>query len=254
MNLYEAILVRKSVKNYYMDELEQSMLKNIMNFANHLSMLFEEQKVQYKMLNYANTDKKLLGVFSVKAPYYFLIASDSINTSQINQGYLMQQVSLYLTTKGLGSCLLGIKKIKNIDGMAYESALVLAFGKSKESIYCDSRKGKHIEEKEFCIYKCEPDSNLKLLMKVVSLSPSSLTIQPWRFVLYDNRIHIFCKRDMFHAKLHQETKNIEMGTVLAHLLVTAEELWLQSSVKKLDNITNKDFRNNDYMLSVLLKI
>lgn len=256
MYLYEAILVRKSVKNYYMDQLDQTMLNNILNFANHLSMLFEGQQVQYKIVDYSNTDSKMLGIFSVKAPYYFVIGSDGSNQSLMNSGYLIQQISLYLTSKGIGSCLLGKKKLSKLttEGLEYETGLVLAFGKAKDNVYRDSRKVKRLDEKELCIYKCEPDANLKALMKAARLSPSSMNLQPWRFVLYENRIHVFCKKDIFHGKSHEDVRNIDIGIVIAHLMIAAEELWIDATVKKLDNISNKYFKNNEYMISVILKV
>ncbi|BCN30183.1 nitroreductase family protein [Anaeromicropila herbilytica] len=255
MNLYDAILVRKSVKNYHMDELEQTMLNNILNFANHLSMLTEDNKVQYKILHHSYTDNKLLSIFSVKAPYYFVIASDNDDLSLMNNAYLMEQISLYLTTKGIGSYLIGKKKINKelVDGLNYDSGLIMAFGKAKDNIYRDVRKLKHIDEKDICIYKCEPDMSLKSLMKIASYSTANRTMQPFRFVIYDNRIHLFSKKETFHARTYHEAKNIDIGIILAHLLVAAEELWFQTTIKKQENITNREMKNNEYVISLFLK-
>ena len=58
MNLYEGIFYRKSVRNFLMEPLEQRLLDNILNFANHLESLIPEQTVKYEIIKYLNNKSK----------------------------------------------------------------------------------------------------------------------------------------------------------------------------------------------------
>lgn len=56
-----------------------------------------------------NTKKKadVHGLWKVDAPYYLAIYSDQEEGCERNAGYLMEQMVLYMTAKGLGTCYLG---------------------------------------------------------------------------------------------------------------------------------------------------
>lgn len=255
MNLYESIFVRKSVRNYCMNEIEQKKLDQILNFANQIPLLSKDNKVEFKIINNVKENTHIAGLFSVKAPYYFLIAAENKEDYLLNAGYILEQVSLYLTSKNLGSCFLNTKKprrSKAID-FNYEYVTMLAFGSTNESLYREDDKIKRLVEKEFCIFKEEVNDDMKLLLKAARLSPSLMNNQPWRLVVYKNRIHIFCKKSMLLTKEYNQTKEVDIGIILSHLLIAAEELWLETTVKKLDNISNRYFKTNEYVISLLIK-
>lgn len=255
MNMYDAIFMRKSIRNYCMDEIGQKVLDQILNFANHIPLLSKDIKVEFKIINNVKANTHLAGAFSIKAPYYFLIASEGKEDYLLNAGYILEQVSLYLTAKGLGSCFVNTKRPRrsNAVDLQYEYVTMLAFGNTDECLIRESNKIKRLDESEFCIFKEEVNDDIKLLLKAARLSPSLMNSQPWRFVVYENRIHIFCKKNILLTKEFNQSKEIDIGIILSHLLIAAEELWLETTVKKLDNITNKLFKNNEYVVSLLIK-
>ena len=54
---------------------------------------------------------------------------------------------------------------------------------------------------------------------------------------------------------YQFQKNLKLfdaGIVLAHMMVTAEELWFDIEYQKLDRILEKDFQNYFYVGSLLI--
>ena len=75
MNLYEAIFVRRTVRKYKMDPLDQSLLNSIKNFAESTPGLSQDIRVEYRLLEFADMKKHYNGTLSVKAPYYFDIYS-----------------------------------------------------------------------------------------------------------------------------------------------------------------------------------
>lgn len=252
MNLYEAIFVRKSIRKYKMSPIEQSRLESIISFAESLPMLFQETSVEYKILNNVEASQLFTGHFSVKAPYYLVLTSEKVNGHLINAGYLMQQISLYLTTKGLGSCYMGSVKPKKavMQGLSQEYVITLAFGEGEHEVYRPSEKAKRLPLDDITVYKSEVSKNVKIMIQAARLSPSSMNSQPWRFVVYDNRIHIFCKKNMFLTGVLNEIRLIDIGICLAHLLVAAEELWIDVKPIRVDNISNLAFKKNDYVISI----
>lgn len=253
MNIYEAIFVRKTIRRFRMDGLDQVLLNNIINFAESIPMLFEGIGIEYKLLEYKDTKNYFNGIVAVKAPYYLLIYSDKAPGYQMNAGYLMQQIALYMTAKGLGSCYLGRLKAKKpvLDESLKEHIITLAFGEGEHEIYRQNEKIKRFPLQDIAIIKSEIGKNVKTMLSAARLAPSSMNSQPWRLVVYDNRIHIFCKRNIFLQGVLSELKLIDIGICLAHLVVTAEELWLNVRIVKVDNINNLSFKKNDYIISLL---
>lgn len=254
MNLYDAIFVRKSSRNYIMEEIDSRILDNLMNFMKHVSLIEEHFNLSYKILRNIS-DNELISNTNVKAPYYLVIASEEKEGHLLNVGYVMEQISLYLTTKGIGSCILGVpknKRSKSVD-LEYPIASIIAFGKTKENIYRESKKARRLNEDHLCSFKSEIPNNIKTIIKAARVAPSSMNSQPWRFVVYDNRIHIFARKDFITSHFLKSTKDIDIGIVLAHIMLTSEELWLDIVVNKQENIAEKEFKKNEYVTSVMFK-
>ena len=75
--------------------------------------------------------------------------------------------------------------------------------------------------------------------------------QPWRFVVYDNRIHIFSVKKIYEK--YNRLDEINFGILFANMMTAAEELWLDVDLIRLDNISQKTFPNTEYILSAILK-
>lgn len=255
MNIYDAIFIRKSVRNYIMEEIDGKIITNLLKFIKYITLLEDQFNVSFKIIENIHGENKTIAGISVKAPYYLAISSEEIDNHLLNVGFVMQQISLYLTAKGLGTCFVGISKSKLDKAviMDYPIVLLLAFGNAKENVYRDFRKAKRIREEDLCTFKTEVTKDIKALLKAARLAPSSVNNQPWRFVVYENRIHVFCSKDRRLIKLFPCYKEIDIGIMLANMLLAAEELWLEVSMKKQDNIAEKNFKKNEYIISVLIK-
>ncbi|BCJ95845.1 hypothetical protein acsn021_34140 [Anaerocolumna cellulosilytica] len=256
MNLYEAIFVRKTIRKFHMDSLDKVLLNNIITFAESIPMLFEGINVEYKLLEHKDIKHYFNGNITVKSPYYLSLYSDKTSGYQMNAGFVIQQIALYLTAKGLGSCYLGrLKAKKSVFDESLkekEHVITLAFGEGEHEIYRQSDRIKRLPLTDIAIIKSEIGKNVKTMVSAARLAPSSMNSQPWRLVVYDNRIHVFCKRNIFLQGILSELKLIDIGICLAHLVVAAEELWLNVRVVKVDNINNLSFKKNDYIISLLL--
>lgn len=252
--MFEAMFVRKSVRDYQMEELDDKTLSQIRSFMSQLKPY--RNSIEYKITIIDNTkeDKKLKGMFRVKAPYYLVLSSELKQDYLINAGYVLQQLALYLTAKDIGCCYQGgIQPTQELkDNLPYEYVIALAFGKGKKSIYRPSNKAKRLPEDRLAVYKEEVDENIKTIMNAAILAPSSLNNQPWRFVVYHNRIHIFCKKSHLFRHTIGDMKLIDVGIVLANISQAADELWIESTHLKSEVFSNKELKNTEYVTTVLL--
>jgi nitroreductase len=217
-------------------------------------MLTKDINVEFKLVSNIETKQGFNGPFAVKAPYYISLSSEIKDDYLLNAGYIMEQLSLYIETRGLGTCFLGGASpgwgLKNT--MKFEYVIALAFGKSKVPLYRDALLAKRSPENELVVYKEEVSSDIRKILDAARLAPSSYNTQPWRFVVYKNRIHVFAKKNPWFAKPLDKIKMIDIGIMLANMLVAAEEHWVDVKLTKSDTIMSKLLQNNEYVLTLLI--
>ena len=128
---------------------------------------------------------------------------------------------------------------------------IVAFGKSHGSHTRRQSEAKRLPLEDLCVFKEVPRQWMTQMLEAARLSPSSMNSQPWRFVVYDNRIHIFSKKHSVE-KL-RKWDEVNFGIMFANMMVAAEELWLDVDLIRLGDISQKNFSNNQYVLSAILK-
>ena len=224
-----------------------------MKYANELPMLIEGIAVEYKLVSNIEAKQGFYGPFNVKAPYYLCISTEIKEDYLLNAGYLMQQISLYLNTKGLGTCFLSAYPGSRLKGtMKYEYVVTLAFGKPKSTPYRNSTDAKRLPESSIVVYKENAAPDIRQILAAARLAPSAYNSQPWRFVVYKNRIHIFARKSPFIAKQLNHNKMLDMGIMLANFSIAAEEIWIDITLTKSETLTNKSLPNNEYVRTVLI--
>ena len=196
MNLYEAIFVRKSVRNYCFDTLPPQTLDKIWEHYKEMPALFSGIGVDMAILDNRKGQERMLSMFSVKAPYYMAFYSEESERYLMNVGYIMEQMVLYLCSIGLGTCFIGSNRVKKAELEKNGKRLVgiVAFGKSHGSHTRRQSEAKRLPLEDLCVFKEVPRQWMTQMLEAARLSPSSMNSQPWRFVVYDNRIHIFSKK------------------------------------------------------------
>ena len=251
MNSFEAIFSRRSIRHFKQEKLDWEIIADLLDYANNLPMLMEGIAVEFKLVSNIEAKQGFYGPFNVKAPYYLCISSEPKEDYMLNAGYLMQQINLYLTAKGLGTCFIvaypgsGLKAT-----MKYEYVVALAFGKTKSPLTRELTEAKRLPEEAIIVYKEEVTPDIKQVLAAARLAPSAFNSQPWRFVVYSNRIHVFAKKNLLIAKALDYNKMIDMGIMMANLLLTAEELWVDLSLSKSDALKNRQFQNNEYVCTI----
>ena len=253
MNLYEAIFVRKSVRSYTGEALSPQLLDKVKAHYRELTGLFGGIETEISVLDNRRGQQRMLSLFSVKAPYYLVFYSEEAPRYLMNMGYLMEQMVLYMCSLGIGTCFIGSNKIKKElqekDGRKIVG--IVAFGKSKGSHVRKQAEAKRLSIDQLCIFKEVPRQWMRQLLESARLAPSAMNDQPWRFVVYDNRIHIFSKKHK--AEQLRKWDEVNFGIMFANLMTAAEEMWLDVDLIRLEDISQKNFPNSQYVLSAILK-
>ena len=253
MNLYEAIFARKSVRSYTNETLSPQVLDKIREHFHELTGLFGGIDTAVSVLDNRKAQQKFLSLFSVRAPYYLAFYSEQAPRYLMNMGYLMEQMVLYLCSIGLGTCYIGSRRVRRElqekDGKKLVG--IIAFGKSKGPWTRKPSEANRLAMDELCVFKEVPRQWMKQLLEAARLAPSSMNSQPWRFVVYDNRIHIFSKKHS--AEQLKKWDEVNFGIMFANLMVAAEEAWLDVDLIRLEDISQKNFPNNQYVLSAIIK-
>lgn len=259
MSLYEATCTRKSVRRYNMKPFTNDKLDLVLRFAKSLPMLFPDIEVEFKILDCTIESQRKkyfdkIQLFKVKAPYYLVLYSTNNSGYYINSGYLMEQVSLYLTSKNIGSCFLGnVRLSENLStDSSMEQVITLAFGEGRSKIYRTSGNARRFPEEDIVTYKEDVGDNVRTILKAGMMAPSSMNNQPWRFVAYKNRIHIFCKKNLINSKQLGKLKLVDIGVALGNMLVATDELWLHVDFMRSENVSKLYFKNYDYVTTLTI--
>jgi nitroreductase len=253
MTMFDTIFSGRSIRHFLWEKVDWNIIADILKFANGLPMLFEGSSIEFKLVSNIEKKQGFYNPFTVRAPYYLCISSEEKDDFLLNAGYLMQQMNLYIESKGLGACFVGSNPGRGLRStMKYDYVVALAFGKPSEELRRDSSEAKRLPENEVVVYKEEVTPDIKEILAAARLAPSGFNGQPWRFVVYKKRIHVFTKKNTLLAKALDYNKMIDMGIMLANLLLAAEELWVDVTISKLDTLKNKPLQNNEYVCTILI--
>lgn len=256
MTLYEAIFARRSVRSYRRDKVEETLLEGLVEFFHEMEPLFAGIQTSIEIVESEGKKAggRFGGVINVQAPYYLAIYSEDKEKADMNAGYIMQQLSLYLFGKGIGSCFQGMASCKK--GTAPEGlhfVMLMAFGYPKAELSAPRSERKRLSLDELCAYKEKPRRAVREMLEAARLAPSSLNGQPWRFVVYENRIHVFSKRPVAGRRAFGRYNEFNFGVMMANIMVVAERIWVDIDLIKLDNITHISLANNQYVISIIMK-
>ena len=253
MTLYEAIFKRYSMRQFEMTPLDRDTLERIVRFYEKMTSLFPGIETEIGITEALNGKRAPAGFFGVKAPYYLTFYSEERDRAEMNAGYLCEQLSLFLLTLGIGSCFLGSARIQGAPKSREnkKTMITMAFGKPSGRLTRRPEQAKRLPLKSLCVFKNPPTEWMMKVLEAARLSPSALNRQPWRFAVVGNRIHVFSKKDRMDRP--RRLAEFDFGAMFAHIAVASEELWLDIDLIRLDNISQKNFRSNQYVLSAIVR-
>jgi len=157
---------------------------------------------------------KTKGRFNIKAPHYLVFKSEEKEGYLENTGFIGQQMDLYFSATGIGSCWLGASKSDEKEESTLLSILCMSFGKADEKLH-----------RELSDFKRKPLSNISEgednRLEAARLAPSGVNMQNRYFIAKDDKIH--CYRKKPRLKLFDKLARIDMGIAICHIAEESDE-------------------------------
>ncbi|MDI6643593.1 MAG: nitroreductase family protein [Methanobacteriaceae archaeon] len=213
---YNTIFKRKSVRSYVNEPLSGEKIDEIKSFARSLKPLYPDIQTELKIIS--GEDVKSL-IPQKKAPHYIAVFSENQEGYLTNIGFMLQQMDLYLSANGIGSCWQGIPKPSKevLKTSRLEFVILIAFGNPKEELH------RRISQfKRNSLTDITDMEGMDELLEPVRIAPSATNSQPWYFTGNNGLIHCYCKKlNFLKAKLLAKWNKIDMGIAIYHLTVSA---------------------------------
>lgn len=213
---YNAMFSRKSVRKYAADGVSEDQLQMIRRTVSETAPLFPEMAYDWQILSGCDVQ----GQFNVRAPFYLSFSSEDAQDARMNLGFIFQQMDLFFSANGLGSCWLGFTRPKEPKLLKYPFQASLAFGIPAEPLHRDRSQFRRRAVSEISIGE---DKRLE----AASLAPSAHNTQPWYFLCRENRIHCFQPQPSLITNLFlKKLLSVDMGIALCHLAVASAHFGL----------------------------
>ncbi len=183
--LYEAIFKRKPIRDYDSAPIDSNLLEEISTNLQSLQPLLSGIKTEFKIISPNQVTRKL----GNKAPHFIAAFSEAKDAYKVNIGFMLQQMDLYFSASGLGSCWLGIpqptKDLTNASNLKF--IILMSFGNSKEPVYRNSTS----EFKRKSITEITNTQGTDEILEPARLAPSAVNLQNWYFTGNMNAIQAY---------------------------------------------------------------
>ena len=216
-SLYEAIFKRKSIRDYDSTSIDSNCLEEISRKLQSLKPLLSEIKTEFKIISPNQVTRKL----GNKAPHFIAAFSETKDAYKVNIGFMLQQMDLYFSATGLGSCWLGIPQpTKDLtDSSNLEFIILMSFGNSKETLYRNNVS----EFKRKPLAEITNIEGADEFLEPARLAPSAVNLQNWYFTGNMNAIHAYSSKPNFLRTIVGGSYfPVNMGIALCHLQLASE--------------------------------
>lgn len=263
MSIIETIQERKSVRSFTGELLSTEFTDKLRQYIKQLSAPFgAEARIELVSSRLGEQAVKLgtYGVISGANHFLVLIIKDDTK-SVVGGGYMFEQLILYCTQLGLGTCWLGAtfkqddflsriqlekgERLAIISPVGYkrekrrllESIMRAGAGsdgrKPFEALFFEDTFKKPLSKEEAGDYS--------IPLEMVRLAPSGSNKQPWRVVKEGKLFHFYHQPTVFSLN--------DIGIALCHFELTCKELGLKGGLQIVDKVPHA--KNVRYIISWL---
>jgi len=206
----EIIRKRKSIRKYDLNPLDVSVIKEVQSQIENLKPLYPDIKYTIKIVS------KAKGLLNVKAPHYLIFQSEKKEGYLENIGFVGQQLDLYLSGAGLGSCWLGTAKPSKKEASDLNNVLGISFGNPAEPLY-----------RELADFKRKPLADISEgsdeRLEAARLAPSGINAQNWYFIAEAGNIHCYRKKaNPILGFIYDKLACIDLGIAICHIAEESE--------------------------------
>ena len=205
MAMNEIIRKRKSIRKYDPSALDSATLEMIRDQIGKVKPLYPEIRFTIEIAN------KTKGLFNVKAPHYLIFGSEEKEGSLENIGFIGQQLDLFLSGAGLGSCWLGAAKPEAKEASPLPFVICMAFGKPAEPLHRELSKFKRKSLTEI-------SEGTDRRLEAARLAPSAVNAQNWYFIATGGNIRCYrTKSNSLLGFIYNRMHCIDIGIALCHI-------------------------------------
>lgn len=245
-----------------MEPLSEETVDRVKELVDSAPHLFENLPVQFHVIvKGEELMERLNGIIGsygkVKAPHYIVACTEEKPGFRLAAGYAVAHIALSLNNLGIATCMTAgglatedFREIVTLDG-DFVPVLILGFGNPEvpEDLYGNPK-----------YYKRKPMGDLVLsglikrkykdIFDAARLAPSSMNTQPWRFIIEEKKIHVMrTKLGFIKNALFKSLNKIDMGIVLAHMVIAMKAKGIKFSLKK----EPFEFPGVEYTVTIELK-
>jgi nitroreductase len=204
-DMNDIIRKRKSIRQYDMIELDAVTLDKVKTQIENLAPLYPDIKYSVEIVN------KTKGMFGIKAPHYLIFGSEEKDGSNENIGFIGQQMDLFFSESGLGSCWLGMSKPDEKESNGLPFVICMSFGNPAEPLHRSLA-----EFKRKSLFEISEGTDERL--EAARLSPSGVNAQNWYFIADGGKIHCYRKKPgLLLGLMAGKLGGIDMGIALCHI-------------------------------------
>jgi len=211
--LCDMIPRRRSVRSYLPDPVDETALQEIRAFMAELKPIFPSAAPEARII----PTKDAAFIQKWRNPQFLAFYAPAGDDALMNVGFMYQQLDLYLQSRGLGTCWVGLGTPvdtvhKPPEGM--KLAVMMAFGHPDN---VPLRTAEDFKRREMDDMSDLPDPRLE----VARLAPSATNSQPWSFVHDGDVLHVYREElGLLKKRTHGRMNLVDMGIMLAHLYIT----------------------------------
>ena len=253
-NLIDAVNNRYSMRTFKSDPVNAETRQKILNYAEQISNPFGP-KIRIKFIEKrtsANGEK--LGTYGIikNANLFLGVAVKNVDGAQEGLGYEFEQLVLYMTSLGLGTCWIG----GTFDRGAFAEAMKpeadeiftiicpIGYGTGRKRFFekimranmkADSRLSwdQLFFKNDFATPLTANDCpDYEEALELVRQAPSAVNKQPWR-VVFDGKAFHFYENHSMAAAENFDIQRVDMGIAFNHFELAAQERGLAGHFEKL---------------------
>jgi len=207
----DIIQKRKSIRKYAAADLDDATLEKVNMQIKSLKPLYPDIKYSIQIV------KKTKGLFNIKAPHYLVFGTEDKEGALENIGFVGQQLDLFLSEAGIGTCWLGASKPTAKEDSPLPSAICMSFGMPAEPLH-----------RELAEFKRKPLSAISegedKRLEAARLAPSAVNAQNWYFIVENGKIHCYRKHSRgLLAFMYNNMHRIDMGIAVCHIAEVSDE-------------------------------
>ena len=245
-DLFPTIFQRKSIRKYDLDSLDEDALTEIRDHLQTLKPLHKDIKIEFKILPPDVVNRRV----QKPAPHYIAVFSEVKGGHLSNVGFMLQQMDLFFSANGLGSCWAGIPTLTK-EGLAssrLKFIILMLFGKPQETLHrTNTSQFKRKSLQEISDIKGADD-----LLETARLAPSARNAQEWFFTGDEHLIHVYYRKPSFiPGLLIKKYPPMDAGISLYHLKLGAEHFGKETELI-FDNPEENNFNDYEYVASLRL--